>query len=262
VPDSYESCPSTARRLELSLTTADGVSLAGCLRAVDAPRGAVVVAHGMSASMDNGAVATTADAMEQAGFAVVTYDARGHGRSAGTCTLGELECLDVAAAVDVAGELSDAIYLVGASMGGIAVLRYAAGATGISGVVAVSTPGEWELPRTARGLLAAGVTRSQLGRWAARRWLGVRLSPEWRGLDPPARLASIVEGPLAVVHGRNDRFVPAAAAHKLFAAARGPRRLDLVRGMGHAFQQRAVAPIVAALEWASATGGRPSAMTT
>ena len=85
MPDSHESCSPTARRLELSLTTADGVSLAGCLRAVDAPRGAVVVAHGMSASMDNGAVATTADAMEQAGFAVVTYDARGHGRSAGTC---------------------------------------------------------------------------------------------------------------------------------------------------------------------------------
>src|SRR5437016_807553 len=205
----------------------------------------------MSGSMDDDALTSTADALERAGFAVVTYDARGHGRSAGTCTLGELECLDVAAAVEVAAELSDAIYLVGASMGGIAVLRYAAGATGIAGVVAVSTPGEWELPRTARGLMAAGMTRSQVGRWAARRWLRVRLSSEWRGLDPPTRLAATVDAPLAVVHGRKDRFVPAAAAHKLFAAAKGPRRLDLVRGMGHAYQQRAITPIVAALEWAA-----------
>jgi fermentation-respiration switch protein FrsA (DUF1100 family) len=106
--------------------------------------------------------------------------------------------------------------------------------------------------------MAAGVTRSQVGRWVARRWLRVRLSPEWRGLDPPARLASTVEIPLAVVHGRSDRFVPTTAAHKLFAAAGGPRRLDLVRGMGHAYQQRAIAPIVAALDWAAGVRLRAS----
>ena len=90
----------------------------------------------------------------------------------------------------------------------------------------------------------------------------VTLSSEWRGLDPPTRLAATVDAPLAVVHGRKDRFVPAAAAHKLFAAAKGPRRLDLVRGMGHAYQQRAIAPIVAALEWAATGARRPSAATT
>ena len=247
---------------EVSLTAADGVRLAARLRPVDTPRGAVVVAHGMSGSMDDDALTSTADALERAGFAVVTYDARGHGRSTGSCTLGELECLDVAAAVEAARQLSDTIYLVGASMGGIAVLRYAAGATGVAGVVTVSTPGEWELPRTARGLLAAGMTRSQVGRWVARRWLRVRLSPEWRGLDPPSRLASTVEVPLAVVHGRSDRFVPAAAAHTLFSAAGGPSRLDLVRGMGHAYQQRAIAPIVAALEWAVGVRLRASLATT
>ncbi|HMC53217.1 MAG TPA: alpha/beta fold hydrolase [Acidimicrobiales bacterium] len=261
-PAPSETPAAPPRELEVSLTAADGVSLAARLRCVEAPRGAVVVAHGMGGSMDDAAVIATVEALEGVRFAVVTYDARGHGRSSGTCTLGEAECLDVAAAAAVAREVSDTIYLVGASMGGIAVLRHAASTTDLAGVVTVSTPGEWKLPRTPQGLMAAGLTRSQPGRWVARRWLRVRLSSEWRGLDPPARLASILEVPLAIIHGRSDRFVPATAAQKLFAAARGPRRLDLVRGMGHAYQQRAVAPILAALEWAATARVRASAPAT
>ena len=60
-PPTAASAPRAPRGLELSLTAADGISLAARLRPVAVPRGAVVVAHGMSASMDDGAVATTAE---------------------------------------------------------------------------------------------------------------------------------------------------------------------------------------------------------
>ena len=40
------------------------------------------------------------------GHAVITYDMRGHGESEGLCTLGDLERLDVAAAVVAARDLA------------------------------------------------------------------------------------------------------------------------------------------------------------
>ena len=60
-----------------------------------------------------------------------------------------------------------AVVIVGASMGAIAALRYAAGPVvdpGLVGVVAVSSPAGWRLPRNARSVLAAGLTRTRLGR--------------------------------------------------------------------------------------------------
>jgi len=86
----------------LSLRTADGVALAGRIRAVDNPRAAVVVVHGFTATQDHPEVLAVADALVAHGFDVVTYDGRGHGSSEGICTLGHHERADVAAAVAVA----------------------------------------------------------------------------------------------------------------------------------------------------------------
>ena len=77
------------------------------------------------------------------GFDVVSYDARGHGRSTGESTLGDLEQHDVAAAVALARTRSSDVVLVGASMGAIAALRYAATDPELRGVVAVSCPARW-----------------------------------------------------------------------------------------------------------------------
>ena len=59
--------------------------------------------------------------------------------------------------------------------------------------------------------------------------------------------------PVAVVHGLADRFLPPAAATALFTAAREPRRLDLVPGMGHGFCPAALGPVESAVAWAMRT---------
>src|SRR5438270_606836 len=58
-----------------------------------------------------------------------------------------------------------------------------------------------------------------------------------------------VRSPLAVVHGEKDRFVPPREAAGLYANGAGPRRLDLVPRMGHAFHPAAVPVICDAVDW-------------
>src|SRR5439155_23849763 len=153
-----------ARVAVTTLTTVDGVRLAAHLHHVARPRGTVVLAHGFTASATHDDVEALARALVEAGYDVVTYDARGHGASTGWCTLGDLERHDVAAAARAARPESGRVVLVGLSMGAIAVLRHASSnerghddAAG-AGVVTVSAPARWKLPRNARGVLSAGIT--------------------------------------------------------------------------------------------------------
>lgn len=234
-----------------TIFTADEVTLAGRRWLTPGvPTGSVVLVHGFSASSDDPNVAATAAALHALDVDVVTYDARGHGDSGGTSTLGDLERHDVAAAVALARARTDDVVLVGASMGAIAALRYAADDPDLAGIVAVSCPARWQLPRNPQAVLAAGMTRTPVGRALAARLLRVRIDAAWTNPDPPLDLVPRVRTPLALVHGAADRFIPATAAEELHGAASDPRRLTIVPEMGHAFDPLAVAHIVGSVAWA------------
>jgi pimeloyl-ACP methyl ester carboxylesterase len=209
----------------------------------------VVLAHGLTASKDDPSVVVTADAISAAGHDVFAYDARGHHGSGGLCTLGDRERYDVAAAVALARERSDRVVVVGASMGAMAALRYAVDDPELTGVVSVSSPALWRPPRSARTILWTAATRTAVGRHAFARWKGVRIAPEWSNPEPPRALVARITVPLAVVHGLDDRSVPAGEAELLAAAARGPCRLTVVPGMGHAFDPASTPAVLAAIRW-------------
>lgn len=235
-------------------TTTDDILLTGREWLTDdAPLAAVVLVHGFSASADDPKVCAVAEALLGDGFDVVAYDSRGHGRSEGASTLGDLERHDVAAAVDVAKERSDRIVLVGASMGAIAVLRYAATVVDdipqLAGVVTVSCPAQWKLPRNARGVFAAALTRTPMGRAVAARWMRVQVARRWTNPEPPIDLVPNIEVPLAILHGAIDRMVPPSHASELYEAAHDPRQLEIVAGMGHAFEPQSVPAIRDAVAW-------------
>jgi len=232
------------------LTTSDSVDLAARRWLTsEEPRAAIVLAHGFMAGSDDPAVVAVAEALYERGFDVVTYDARGHGASGGLCTLGDRERHDVAAAVALARLRSDRVLLVGASMGAIAVLRHAADDPHVAGTVIVSCPARWALPRNLRSVLAALLTRTPPGRAVCARWLKVALASRWTNPEPPVELAARTVAPLAVVHGTDDRFIPVQAAQELHSATAEPRRVEVVAGMGHAFDALAVVPILDAVEW-------------
>jgi fermentation-respiration switch protein FrsA (DUF1100 family) len=62
-------------------------------------------------------------------------------------------------------------------------------------------------------------------------------------------LVGEVGAPVAIVHGRADPFISVDAAEGLFAAAHEPRRLEIVAGLGHAFEPDATPAILTALDW-------------
>ena len=211
----------------------------------------VVVVHGFSATKDDPAVVAVAETLRADGHHVVAYTARGHGESEGVCTLGDLEQFDVEAAMLVARRDADRVVLVGASMGAIAVLRHTSQCPP-DGVVTVSSPADWGLPRTWESAGAALLTQSPPGRWLARRLMNVRLAPTWTGAAPPVELIAGVDAPVTVIHGTRDRFIKPAAAGKLHGAAADPSRLELVDGMGHAYAPASIAVIGQSVRWALA----------
>ncbi len=245
---------------EFTLTTSDGVDLRARWHApVASSRIAIVLVHGFTGSMDHPEVMAVAEALAADGYDVISYDARGHRGSGGFSTLGDAEQHDVAAAVRAARARYDHVVTVGASMGAIAALRHAAATEpGLAGVVAISSPARWKLPRNLRAVLATALTRTRMGRRFAARKLGVRIHPVWGDPPSPEEVASLIRVPLAVIHGDADQMIPLSEAHRLAAAARGPLRLDIVPGMRHAFDPAGIPAILASVRWALA-GGPPAA---
>jgi pimeloyl-ACP methyl ester carboxylesterase len=239
-----------------TLRTADDVALAGRRLLVDGePAAAAVVVHGFSASSACPHVERVALGLHELDLDVVTYDARGHGGSGGVSTLGDLERHDVAAAVELARLRTDTVVLVGASMGAIAALRHAASDAALAGVVVISCPARFRLPLNARAFLAAGMTRTPMGRALMSRTTGVRVARRWANPEPPAALVPRVHAPIAFVHGTDDHFIPSADSVALHERASEPRTLTIVRGMGHAFDAAGMPAILSSVMWTLAHTG-------
>jgi alpha-beta hydrolase superfamily lysophospholipase len=236
------------------LRTEDGVELA--TRSWPLPvgaRAAVVLVHGLAANKDDLRVVALAEELSALGFEVLAYDSRGHGQSGGLCTLGHLERFDVAAAADSVRSRGVPIVVVGASMGAVATLAYAATAPDIAGVVAVSSPAEWRLPFRPRSVLTATLARTKAGRHFAHRKMNVRIAP-WSSPEPPRALLDRVECPLVIVHGGRDPIIPISHGLESALQADERRSIAVVPHMGHAFDPAGYPQICDAVAWVLSRG--------
>jgi alpha-beta hydrolase superfamily lysophospholipase len=241
------------------LLTSDGVELAMRTWSCDGqPRGIVVLVHGLSSSKDHPHVVGLAERIRTLSLEVLSYDARGHGASEGLSTLGDLERNDVAAAVAFARLRHPRVVLVGASMGAIAAMAYAATDPDLAGVVVVSSPADWRIPFRARALFLVIMARTRLGRFVAERHTHVRIHPEWNPSEPPRLVARKVASavPLAIVHGRNDHLIPFRFALGVSRAEVPDAHAVIVPGMGHAFDPVGYDSICDALDWVLSDGSR------
>jgi len=224
------------------ITTADGVRLhAEYAPARDSATDLVIVlAHGFSGAVERPAVRRIAARLTRyAG--VVSFSFRGHGRSQGRSTVGDLEVLDVQAAVDWARSLGyRRVATLGFSMGGAVVLRHAALHGGVLAVAAVSAPARWYYRGTVPMRRLHWVVMRPLGRVVGRLGLKTRIDPhEWRTVPlPPVQAAARLAAqgvPLLVVHGDSDPYFPLDHPRSLHLAA-GPDHCELwiEPGFGHA----------------------------
>ena len=198
---------------------------------------AIIVAHGFTLSWQRPHVWRVANRFNRTA-GVITFDFRGHGRSGGLSTLGDLEIKDLDVAVAYARQLGYArVAAVGFSMGASIVVRHAGLIGGVDAVVSVSGPGRWYYRGTKRMRRVHWAIEHRLGRLVTRRWLKTRISPEgWKLVPvPPAEAAALISPvPLLIVHGDQDPYFPPEHARQLYLAARKPKELWLVPGLGHA----------------------------
>jgi len=221
--------------------TDDGVHIRGVR--VDGPTStAFVLGHGFCGSWRN--VVPLAKKLSARG-SVYVFDFRGHGASEGLTTLGNLEALDVHAVVELARAecgSSARIVTIGASMGGIAVLREAAYYGSSDAVVSISAPAEW-MGQQARARVLGMLVTSKLGRFAARRLFHTHVEPTWASPPPPVELIADIKAPTLIVHGATDPYVNPRHAKLLHDASEGRAVLRVISRYGHAeagFDERVV----------------------
>jgi len=187
-----------------------------------APSPCVVACHGMGASKDSDKYLLLGRDFPEAGIAVARFDFRGSGESGGlyrdatiASRIADLEAVIGHLAGDPA--LNGRFGLLGSSLGGFIALWVASRHRRVMPVVT------WNAPATLSSLAAsrcADVTSP-----------GAALVAEVRTgryVDAPAGASHVL-----VVQGQADDVVPSAHADILFAHAREPRELCLLRGADH-----------------------------
>jgi alpha-beta hydrolase superfamily lysophospholipase len=170
--------------------------------------------------------------LTSAGFPVVLYDQRGHGRSGGSCTLGVLEPGDLRAVIDEAQRRGwtaggdGRVFTMGVSLGGATVLRHAAGDARVAGVVAF-TP----YSRFVDAIRSYG---RRYAPWFNRDWLvrGFVQSCAGRGFDiaeaSPIRGMAQVAAPVLLVVGEADRNLPGWEHTRVLLDAARPGRCRMI----------------------------------
>jgi pimeloyl-ACP methyl ester carboxylesterase len=238
----------------VTLTAVDGVRLDGWHLPPDDPHHAdlvVVLLHGFTGSWRRPALVRIARGL--APYAgVLLVDQRGHGRSGGLSTLGDLEVLDVDAAVAAARALGyGSVVTQGWSMGGSSALRHAALAGAgrdamVRGhpvsyrpdaVISVSAASRWFVRETAPMRRLHWLVQHRVGRLLGRR-LGVRVDPSGWPADAvplsPVEAAARITIPLLVVHGDADAYFSLEHPRALVTAAGPVAQLWEIPGFGHA----------------------------
>ena len=237
----YVGAPHYKKSEKLRLVTSDGVQLHAVRLAGPVGCGVtVVMAHGFANWHRHPRIHAFATHLSQQ-VNVIVLDMRGHGFSKGTSTLGALEYLDVAAAVEQV-PADDALVLLGTSMGAAATVLYAGLASHgdlgrrADAVIAISGPAWWGGQDQAKGigrvleLAASPVMRSAMRVLMRVRIAGIR--PGGR-IDPVIVVGEISPSPLVIIHDRNDFYFGEDQAEAMLSAAGSSAELWWLEG-GHA----------------------------
>lgn len=225
--------PSTlpAATRDVTFAARDHVELSGWFVPCPGATSAVVLLHGHGSTREQ--MVARAKLFHDHGYAVLLYDARGHGRSGGALTsVGWYETRDLLGALDfLRAQGFHSFGLLGASQGGATIALAAAQLSEVRWVVLESTYPTLRhaLDYRFRRIFHLPVSMA-----------GALLVPlaEWRlGVDianiAPAQTIARLRCPVLVAAGDHDPSTPVSDTQILFAAAAEPKSLWLVPRTGH-----------------------------
>lgn len=243
------------RSEDVSLTS-DGLRIAARMLwpAGAARMPALILCHGFGSCKENHA-AFAALAAEQ-GWAVFSFDFRGHGASEG--------CVDSRTINDIGAALAwlegqagidrARIALRGVSMGGYFAIHAAGQWERLAGCVAINPPDEAALSALIRD---ARNPATPIGRWRQEgpdfpRVMGCDLGCWLEAADLRSAVARLTPRPLLLIHCTGDERVPLGISEELYAVAGEPKALWSLEGGDHCFASRDPQVGARALDWLAA----------
>ncbi|MFH1775059.1 MAG: alpha/beta fold hydrolase [Chloroflexota bacterium] len=198
----------------------------------------IIVSHGMESSKDGSKWPVLARYLYEAGFACLRFSHRGCGEGAeksqgefADTTLSS-RIQDYRAAIDyieTAGVDTHRLGAVGSSFGGMVAL--AAGDIRLKALAILSTPCRFQMP--SEEFLKA-YRNDDLFDLPSGNKIKAGF---WRDIQEydMCRAAASLNRPLLIVHGSADELVPVDNAREIYECARKLRRLEIVAGASHRF---------------------------
>ena len=213
--------------VDISFKAADNVVLRGWYVP---PRNGIVIVFVPGLASNRTGLMPEAELLAHLGYGAVLFDPRAHGESDGrVATWGWLESDDTKRAVAFVKERPEVqrVVLLGFSVGASTAALAAADNPQVDAVIlyAVWTSLEEEIRDKTKH---RGPPAAVLARWGY----------EWFGADvlrvrPIDLVARISPRPLLMVAGTSDEDTPLPIMRRVFAAAREPKELWVVPGLGH-----------------------------
>jgi len=195
----------------------------------------IVYVHGFQA--ERSWLLSQARYLIDAGYGAILFDLRNHGQSGGTITrFGASEWHDVEGAVNYLSTRSevnlDKLGIMGRSMGGAVIIRAASEMQVFKFVIAQST--YTDLPSLIDQVfpLSSGLPAfpfASLSSFFAEQETGVKMSE----LDSLARIKTLGDTPVMIIHGTEDEWVPFSHGQALYEAVQGPKVFYAVEGAPH-----------------------------
>jgi len=223
--------PSYLHAETLNLSSGSGARLATWLFVPQAPRGAVVVLHGIHASRTD--MLSRTELLWHAGFVVLVPDLQGNGESTGDrITFGYLESKDADACITYLRKRFPRLRVgvVGVSLGGASVVLASKKVSPDAVVLESVYPTIAEALDNRLAMRVGFLSRIMTPLFLLQLKTRLGISPgDLRPIDALKDLRC----PLLIASGTVDRHTTEAQTRALFAAANSPKELWMVPGAAH-----------------------------
>jgi pimeloyl-ACP methyl ester carboxylesterase len=216
----------------IAFQSTDGLDLQGVWIPAPGSDKAVIIMHGHGGSYDFDLY--RAPALQQAGFNVLLFDFRAHGRSEGKrMTFGYEERRDVLGAVNFLRDQGiKHIGLLGFSYGGIVAMLVTPNCPDVQAVISDGGPARMRTAIAARGMeMGLPLWLSKSLAWLIISLTSLRLGVNLYHFEPIRWVGKIAPRPIFFIHGDKDQYLP--DFDELYAAANDPKEVWRLPEAGH-----------------------------